>query len=392
MGFRMSTKRALRDIPSYRRHKASGQAVVTLNGIDFYLGPYNSPQSKAQYDRVVTEWLARGRRAPIKPGQPDEMLVRELILGYHSHLAATNPEIADKVIQALSVVRKMYGETPAAKFGSIAFKAVRLKMIEADLAITTIRDRMGVIRRMVAWGVENEMLPADALERIKAVAGLRVGRDKVKPSKKVQPAPEEHIRAILPHCGPVVRAMVELQALTGMRPQEVRLIRTGWIDRSSELWVYRPIRHKTADLGKVREVPLGPKAQDVVRPWLKADPDAPLFSPAEARALFLADLRAARKTEVQPSQIDRRKRNLKRKPGTMYTRDSYKQAIKRACEKAGVPVFKPNQIRHTYATKIRRQYGLEAAQILLGHAKADVTQIYAEKKLALASEIAREVG
>jgi hypothetical protein len=139
----------------------------------------------------------------MKAGQSDEMLVKELILGYHSHLAATNREIGDKVKQALGIVRQMYGETPAARFGPVAFKAIRLKLIEAKLAITTIRDRMGVIRRMVAWGVENEMLPADALERIKAVAGLRAGRDGVKPSKKIGPAPEEHIRAILPHLGPV---------------------------------------------------------------------------------------------------------------------------------------------------------------------------------------------
>lgn len=215
-------------------------------------------------------------------------------------------------MQALRIVREMYRETEAAKFGPIAFKAIRLRMMEAGKAITTIRDRMGVIRRMVAWGVENEMLPADALERIKAVAGLRAGRDNVKPSRKVKPAAEEHIKAILPHVGPVVRAMIELQALTGMRPQEVRLIRTGWIDRTGELWIYRPARHKTAGLDKVREIPLGPKAQEVLRPWLKADPDAPLFSPAESRAAFLADLRARRKTKVQPSQKDRRKKAPKR--------------------------------------------------------------------------------
>src|SRR5262249_4354731 len=38
-------------IPSYRRHRASGQAVVTLNGVDHYLGRFNSPESKAEYDR-----------------------------------------------------------------------------------------------------------------------------------------------------------------------------------------------------------------------------------------------------------------------------------------------------------------------------------------------------
>jgi integrase len=274
----MSSKQAKADIPTYRRHKARNLAVVTLNGIDYYLGRYGSPESKAEYDRIINEWLVLGRRPPAKVNATGP-LVKELILGYHSHLAETSPDIADKVVQALRVVREMYGETEAAKFGPVAFKAIRLKLMTDGLAVSTIRDRMGVIRRLVAWGTENELLPADALQRIKAVGGLRVGRDKVKPSKKVQPAPEADIQAILPHVGPVVRAMIELQVLTGMRPQEIRLIRTGWIDRTGELWIYRPVRHKTAGLGKVREIPLGPKAQEVLRPWLKADPDAPLFSP-----------------------------------------------------------------------------------------------------------------
>ena len=45
-------------IPSYRKHKASGQAVVTLNGVDHYLGPGNPHQSRAEYNRVVNQWLA----------------------------------------------------------------------------------------------------------------------------------------------------------------------------------------------------------------------------------------------------------------------------------------------------------------------------------------------
>ena len=34
-------RRRSRSVPKYRKHKASGQAVVTLDGMDFYLGPYN---------------------------------------------------------------------------------------------------------------------------------------------------------------------------------------------------------------------------------------------------------------------------------------------------------------------------------------------------------------
>ncbi len=49
-------------LPKYRRHKASGQAVVTLNGRDHYLGPHGTKASKAFYDRLIAEWLIQGRR------------------------------------------------------------------------------------------------------------------------------------------------------------------------------------------------------------------------------------------------------------------------------------------------------------------------------------------
>ena len=45
-------------VPSYRRHKPLGQAVVTLNGSDFYLGRYGTKPSKAEHQRLVGEWLA----------------------------------------------------------------------------------------------------------------------------------------------------------------------------------------------------------------------------------------------------------------------------------------------------------------------------------------------
>lgn len=53
---------------------------------------------------------------------------------------------------------------------------------------------------------------------------------------------------------------------------------------------------------------------------------------------------------------------------------------------------RPNQLRHGYATKVRREHGLEAAQVLLGHSKADLTQIYAERNEALAVGIAAKIG
>ena len=51
-------------VPSYRHHKASGQAVVALDGRDVYLGPYGTDQSRERYQRVISEWLTNRKKAP----------------------------------------------------------------------------------------------------------------------------------------------------------------------------------------------------------------------------------------------------------------------------------------------------------------------------------------
>ncbi|WP_261342182.1 tyrosine-type recombinase/integrase [Pseudobythopirellula maris] len=75
-----------------------------------------------------------------------------------------------------------------------------------------------------------------------------------------------------------------------------------------------------------------------------------------------------------------------------YNVNAYRIAIHRACEKAGHAKWSPNQLRHSAATEVRKQFGLEAAQVICGHQSADVTQIYAERDVSLAKEVARKVG
>src|SRR5262249_48542566 len=67
--------------PKYRHHKASGQALVTIAGRDHYLGPWKSSASKAEYDRLIGEWLAAGR--PVAPvGQPHQITVIEVVAAF----------------------------------------------------------------------------------------------------------------------------------------------------------------------------------------------------------------------------------------------------------------------------------------------------------------------
>jgi hypothetical protein len=64
--------------PYYSLHKPSGQAVVTLNGQDIYLGRHGSPESRDEHDRAIAEWLTSGRQPP---GETD-LTVNDLILRY----------------------------------------------------------------------------------------------------------------------------------------------------------------------------------------------------------------------------------------------------------------------------------------------------------------------
>jgi hypothetical protein len=65
-------------VPSYRLHKASGQAIVTLNGHDHLLGPFGSPESRVRYHELIGEWERRGRK-PVEPPptrQPESTQLR----------------------------------------------------------------------------------------------------------------------------------------------------------------------------------------------------------------------------------------------------------------------------------------------------------------------------
>jgi integrase len=427
-------------IPSYRHHKQSGQAVVTLtdglgNRRDVLLGKHGTDESRAEYARVLAEWEATGRRLP-RAAAAAGLSVSELLLhywrfaeGYYRKNGQPTTQL-DRIRLALRPVRELYGHTEARDFGPKALKAVRDWMLRAPCghckgtgkvpkpkrpecrrsgnagevcrrcggaggrgwARGMVNSAVGCVKRAFKWAVAEELVPPDVFHGLQAVDGLRKGRSGARETKPVRPVAEEHVEAVLPYLTPPVRAMVQVQRLTGMRPGEVVLMRPCDIERGGDAWVFRPESHKTEHHGIARAVFLGPRAQAVLTPFLFRESGTYCFSPREALADLRARQRAARKTKVQPSQADRRKRAPRQAPGERYSVDTYGNAIERGCLKAGVPPWHPNQLRHTRATDIRRRYGLEAAQVTLGHAEADVTQMYAERDMDLAAKVAREIG
>ena len=107
---------------------------------------------------------------------------------------------------------------------------------------------------------------------------------------------------------------------------------------------------------------------------------------------FRAEQRRNRKTKVQPSQVHRRKPKPKKCLGERYRVSSYALAIARGCKRAGIPHWHPHQLRHTKATEIRREAGLDAARAVLGHRSPKITEVYAELDTSKAAEIMERLG
>lgn len=417
--------RLSQSLPKYRKHRASGQAIVELNGHRHYLGPHGTKASKVEYDRLIAEWLAGGRR-PLGGNAEDALSIAELILAYwqfvkRHYVKGGKPTSEQSSIRwALKPLRETYGKTPAVEFGALSLKALRGKYVQEQHSRLTVNQNVGRIVRMFKWAAAEELIPASVPQALTMVDGLRRGRSEAKEGEGVEPVSDEVVEATLPHLPEVVADMVRLQRSTGMRPGEVCAMRPCDIDRSGKVWLYRPEQHKTQHHGKQRIVPLGPKAQAVLLRYLARDSSAHCFRPCDSEAKRRALANANRKTPLSYGNTvgTNRRSKPKWKAGDLYDTNAYRRAIHRACDKAfphpELSIVKrrgltddqleelkswqssqrwaPNQLRHTAGTEVRREFGLEAAQTVLGHSKADVTEIYAERDLDKALQVAALIG
>jgi integrase len=411
-------------------------AYVRIRGKCRYLGKYNSPESLEAYSRLVSE-LAVAPAAVEAPslGDRQAFTIMELCAayldfaeGYYVKDGCLTDQIGN-VYRAMRVVKELYAHVRAVEFGPLALRAVQEHMVKnrsvhpktkkpIRYSRSTINSTCGCIKRMFKWATSHELIPASVHQALATVPGLKKGRTAAREPAPIRVVSDEVVERTLPHLPPVVSAMVRFQRLTGARPGEVCQLRPIDLDRTGTVWQYRPASHKTEHHDRARIIFVGPKAQAILLPYLymPADErpyplrpaDACCFSPAESEAARHVELRARRKTRVQPSQQNRRKARRKLAPSTRYDKDAFRRAIAKAIGKANrkiqkeatdngtepdfIPEWHPNQLRHSAATEIRRKFGLEAAQTVLGHAKADITEVYAERDYALAADVMGKIG
>jgi hypothetical protein len=214
--------RLVQALPKYRKHKASGQAVVTLNGVEHYLGPHGTKASKTQYDRLIAEWLRCDRC--LQPIGGDSLTVVELCARYlrfatsYYRKDGRCTRVTPAIKACIKYLRDWYGRELAADFGPLALKAVRQRMVDDGLSRRYVNDHAARIKRMFKWAVGEQLVPPATYQALAVVPGLLRGRTEARETAPVLPIDGSIVDATLPHLPTVVADMVRLQRLTGMRP------------------------------------------------------------------------------------------------------------------------------------------------------------------------------
>lgn len=426
-------------VPSYRLHKSTGQAVVTLSGHDRYLGKHGSPESQELYRRLIAEWLAAGRNDPIE--RATDLTVSELLAGYWAHAesyyrhADGQPTSQlDRVRRSLAPARELYGGSQARGFDAGALQACRAWMVRQEWCRRVINQRVGCLVRAFRWGVSQGLIPASTWESLRSVEGLKAGRSAAPESEPTEPADAAAVEAALALLPLPLPDVARLQLACAARPGEALGLRACDLDCSGPIWSARLAGHKTAWRGHARVLLFGPRAQAILRrylvlccsrcavtdrayrlaardglcgpcadsaeergecgpwPWSYVLGEYYLFSPAEAHKDRMAALRQRRKTPVQPSQRARRKKRPAKSPGQRYRASSYGHAVRRACDLAKAQRWHPHQLRHNAATLLVSEFGWDVARIVLGHRSVDMTRVYAQDDLAAARAAVARLG
>ncbi len=208
--------------PSYLLHKKSGQARVRLNSgsryRDVYLGEYGSPESYEKYRRVVAEHLGdngqnQASQDSVSPSNPNDWTVAELAVKYDdfasTHYVKNGEPTDDRYRAAIGPLATMFGSTLAKEFGPKKLKALREFIIQRGNMRTAEFDVLGnlvepgeplgrgyvnnlmkSVVRMFKWAVTEEKVPPSVPEALRAVGGLRKGRDRRERSSSHQKKPK----------------------------------------------------------------------------------------------------------------------------------------------------------------------------------------------------------
>ena len=361
-------------------------AVVYVNSQKLRLGKWDKKADRPTesalkaYARFVAEWIVSPTTAGLNR-QDGGVTVNVLTTAFLEEKKATALKSDYRSYQiALHAILQLYDDVPADSFSPKCLKAVRSLFVERGYSRGYCNKLTSLIKTVFRWGVSEELVTESTYNALRCVTALEVGRTAAPERKRRTAVSDEDVDATLEYLTPTVAAMVRLQRITAMRPSEICRMTPGQIDRSSDLWLYRPHKHKGTWRNHDRIIHLGIVEQKILTPYItgKKD-DAAVFSPITSTAEYLKQKSALRKTKVPPSQQKRHevalKRERKKKPQEFWTPDAYARSIKNAIIKANkerekddrIKHWTPYQLRHAAISRIVLEEGVDVARAIAGH-------------------------
>ncbi len=351
-------------IPKLSRHK-TGQARVRIKGKDHYLGTYGSPEAEQRYRQLIAR-LVSGQTAA-EPAT-DHATVRDVVASYLLHVAATlGPESREPAQYSATVkpLLAMFGTEHARDFSPKKLKLLQSEMVRLDWCRNQVNRRTNRVRTIFRWAESEELIPSGITNALATVRPIPKTFPGVRNTASVKPSSREDldkVLTVLREQSPNAATMLELQWLAGMRSCEVRTMRLADIDRTADVWLYRPTKGKMdhVDGHAPRIVALGPQCQQILAPILsRVKPDAYLFPSRRADC---------------------------------YRADGYAQVVRKAAAKAGVRLT-GYAGRHAHKARVTRAMGLDAARAALGQSSLGTTNGYAHQQdVETAIDVARRLA
>lgn len=395
---RVTPRATVPTVPTMFWLASRGQWAVKFNGKRVQLGP-DKLRATAKYHALLRQHLGGASEANPRTNPLDALAARgrdltvlDVLLGYRESLRESmSKSHVWRIDRAVELTVAECGDALARDFGPRLLLAARGRMLAAGYCRRTINQMVACVVTAWGWAVVRELVDRGSAHALREVPGLAHGE--ARDTDPILPVSSEDVEATLPHLGPVVRAMVEVHRLTGMRPAEVCCMSAARISTSSRerlcvgpnhtlaavaagdvtVWLYCPLHHKGAHRGLPRVVPLGPRVQAVLAPFLeRRRAHATLFSPREN--VVLSGLGRI---------LDGKYKS--REPGELYAVSTYGHAVKAACVRAGVAPWTPNQLRHALATRLANEAGMETARTALGHTSQQMTLHYVAAILSQAA-------
>jgi len=410
--------------PKYCSDTSKNKAFIRIDGKKNYLpGKFDSPESREAYARFELEWWGNARRpaeervpvlsppgpnlAPAGTNSLTDTTVSEVALKFLQCVEATKTKanFTHYRLATMDFLVKHYGSIPVDEFTPACLNLIREAMIQSRRYCRNgINDYTRRIGSVFTWGVSTGMVSPITAWGLSTVKPLEPGHPGTFDHPEREYVQDDVIITTLPLLPPTLQAMVKLQRLTAMRPNEVFKMRVGDIDRTSVpgIWLYRLATHKTQKkTRRKRIIPLNVAEQALIAPYLegKTDKDA-VFSPRTAQAERYAEKRANRKSKLTPSQKARDKERAA-KPrhfSEFYNKDSYRQAVEYAIKKANkrlpkeeqIPYWTPYELRHSAASAIDVELKGDAAQLMCGHTSPTTTATYLHREVEKLMKIALE--